>query len=556
MEQRARLTKLDAARGGRRRYAGSAGAAACLLVLWLCGCALLPPNSFLDQTKVGRFPGEMQETGIRRILTPRELPESYASATEPTPEDLIPYSTEYRIGPGDTLGISIDDLLEQGRPFQIQQEVNENGYVRISRLGQVYVAGMSEAELEQELAARVREAGLVPDPVVIIIAQVKRNRYFSILGDVLGPGSYGIPQHDFRILDALGIARGLGANSKKLLVIRRLDTAGAGRGGAAPGTPPQPRPDDTDRGATPPTRPGDYVIPPPEEPNGTYGQVSFVQIGGPSGRDGRSAYGREDDGAAQETSSAPVPPQPADVPPLPEAPGAAPRLIMDPATGEMIEVRPAQEPSASRPGESQGLAARPNGVPPDVDLPFDWDALPDYELTQRVIEIDAEALQAGDPRMNIVIRDRDMIRAPFDTGLFYLMGEVNRPGVYGFGGRSITMKQAIGAIGGGFSPLAWPERVEIIRREKGTDKQITIPVNMDKIFAGLAEDVELQDDDLVNVGTHFFAPFLFVIRNSFRFTYGFGFVYDRNFADKDSYSQRINPEIINQQRRANRGLPF
>jgi hypothetical protein len=52
------------------------------------------------------------------------------------------------------------------------------------------------------------------------------------------------------------------------------------------------------------------------------------------------------------------------------------------------------------------------------------------------------------------------------------------------------------------------------------------------------------------------APFLFVIRNSFRFTYGFGFVYDRNFADKDSYSSKINPEVLEQQRRAQRGLPF
>ncbi|NUQ49608.1 MAG: hypothetical protein HUU27_06780 [Phycisphaerae bacterium] len=191
-----------------------------------------------------------------------------------------------------------------------------------------------------------------------------------------------------------------------------------------------------------------------------------------------------------------------------------------------------------------------------MDRPFDWDSLPEYELTQRVIEIDADALQSGDPRMNIVIRDRDTIRAPFDTGVFYLMGEVNRPGVYGFGGRPITMKQALGAIGAGFTPLAWPSRVEVIRRERGTDKQITIPVNMDRVFAGLDEDVELQDDDLVNVGTHILAPFLFVIRNSFRFTYGFGFVYDRNFADKDAYSQRLNPEIAQQSRRASRGLPF
>jgi protein involved in polysaccharide export with SLBB domain len=175
---------------------------------------------------------------------------------------------------------------------------------------------------------------------------------------------------------------------------------------------------------------------------------------------------------------------------------------------------------------------------------------------QRTIEIDVNALKAGDPRQNIVVRNRDQIVVPVDTGVFYLMGQVNRPGVFGLNDREVTLKQALGAIGGGFAPLAWPSRCEIIRREKGTDKQITMTVDVDRIFAGLEPDIVLQDDDLVNVGTHTLAPFLFVIRNSFRFTYGFGFVYDRNFADKDAYTARLNPEIVEQNRRAQRGLPF
>jgi len=104
--------------------------------------------------------------------------------------------------------------------------------------------------------------------------------------------------------------------------------------------------------------------------------------------------------------------------------------------------------------------------------------------------------------------------------------------------------------------MAWPQRCELIRREPGTDKQVIRTVNLDAIFAGLEDDFFLRDEDVLNVGTHIVAPFLFVIRNSFRFTYGFGFVYDRNFADKDAYSNRINPEIVEQQRRASRGLSF
>lgn len=189
------------------------------------------------------------------------------------------------------------------------------------------------------------------------------------------------------------------------------------------------------------------------------------------------------------------------------------------------------------------------------DTDFDWEDVPEYELTQRVIEINIDALRSGDPRQNIVIRDRDTIHIPQDTGVFYLMGEVNRPGVFGFGGREITVKQAI-ATAGNLSQLAWPSRCEIVRREKGTDKQITIPINLDRIFAGLEADVLLRDGDILNVGTDILAPFLFVVRNSFRFTYGFGFVYDRNFADQDAIGGRQNPEVREDIRRAQRGLPF
>ena len=76
------------------------------------------------------------------------------------------------------------------------------------------------------------------------------------------------------------------------------------------------------------------------------------------------------------------------------------------------------------------------------------------------------------------------------------------------------------------------------------------------IFGGLDADFILKDDDVVNVGSNFVAPFLYVARNSFRFTYGFGFVYDRNFADQDAYSARANPESVEQARRQSRGLPF
>ena len=42
--------------------------------------------------------------------------------------------------------------------------------------------------------------------------------------------------------------------------------------------------------------------------------------------------------------------------------------------------------------------------------------------------------------------------------------------------------------------------------------------------------VTLKPDDQILVGTNAVAPFIAAIRGAFRATYGFGFLYDKNFA--------------------------
>jgi hypothetical protein len=66
-----------------------------------------------------------------------------------------------------------------------------------------------------------------------------------------------------------------------------------------------------------------------------------------------------------------------------------------------------------------------------------------------------------------------------------------------------------------------------------------IQVNLDRIFAGEDADFFIKKDDLIVVGTHPAAVFLAVVRNAFRLSYGFGFVYDRNFADVDITSHNV-----------------
>lgn len=162
------------------------------------------------------------------------------------------------------------------------------------------------------------------------------------------------------------------------------------------------------------------------------------------------------------------------------------------------------------------------------------------ELVTRLIKVPTDKLLAGDPRYNIVIKPGDSIFVPVDLiGEFYIGGNVNRTGTIPLTGRPITLKQAIVAAGG-LGPLAWPKKCEVVRRI-GRKKEEIVMVDLDKIARGEQPDFFIKPNDLINVGTHATSRWRAILRNAFRATYGFGFVYDRNFADRDFGTHRPLP---------------
>ena len=158
----------------------------------------------------------------------------------------------------------------------------------------------------------------------------------------------------------------------------------------------------------------------------------------------------------------------------------------------------------------------------------------------RLIRIPAKKLLAGDSRYNIVIKPGDTIHVPVNiVGEFCIMGHVNRPGYFNMTGRPMTLKMAIAAAGG-LGPLAWPKRVEVVRRI-GRAREEIVMLDLDKISSGELPDIFIKPNDLINVGTHPTSRWRAILRNAFRATYGFGFVYDRNFSDRDFGTSRPFP---------------
>lgn len=441
-------------------------------------------KGFLDPTAVGRYQKQPLVVPILSSLDRSvDLPEEqFPNASDVRPEDLEPTGIDYMIGRNDLVNISITDLVTPNVDTIRQIRVTESGMISLPLVGQIQAAGLTEAQLEKAIVNAYRQANLIQNAQVSVSVVEARGRTFSILGAVGAPAQYAILNSEFRVLDALVLARDVSAQGVEYIyVVRQIRNQ----------TPVAPT------STEPATKPADDdVLTPQSKAKAT--PVIRAQAATPS--TGVSAA-VEDDGQkfmTVEGRQVPVP-----------TTAAAAQAEATPA--------PAQQNAAAPAAESKPLQ------------PFEFRD-PVASGKTRVIRIPYNALRNGDLRYNIIIQPYDMIVVPTpQVGEYYMGGHVARVGVYSLTARKITLKQAI-VSAGMFDQIAIPAQTDIIRRVEG-DKEIYVQVNLDKVFAGQQPDVFLKPNDVVQVGSTWWAPFVAAVRGGFRATYGFGFLFDRNYAD-------------------------
>ncbi len=403
-----------------------------------------------------------------------EPSDEFVSAGDPKPEDLVADGADYVIGKSDLVSVSITDLVAPGVETVKTTRVSESGNLTLPLIGQVRAEGLTEAQLEEAVVEAYRKANIIQKAQVSVTVSEARARTFSILGSVGNQGQFAIVQSDFRMLDALVLARDVLAGAEFVYVLRQEDAANA------PAT--QTAPDKTKIDDVAPRSMG----------------KGFRSV----------AFAAQD--VTPEEDMKPVAP----VLPTPAAKdNASPKANVDaePVQGEKTDPSAKPQPAAKAGKfEFKAPAAMPN---------------------TRVIKIPVTQLKNGDLKYNVVIRPRDLIMVPSPAiGEYYMGGHVARVGVYSLSGRHITLKQAI-VSAGMLDGIAIPQRTEIVRRI-GTNQEVFVRVDLAKVYAGDLPDIFLKPNDVVQVGTNFFAPFIAAIRGGFRFTYGFGFLYDRNFATR------------------------
>ena len=538
-------------------------------------------NSFLDPSQVGRFDKANPWGTSRPVTWPileqldvvDEPNQRWTMATDPVESDTVVEQKEYVVGEGDDVIVTVFELVSPGMPFERRFVVNELGNITTQNLGSIHVAGLTPTQIEEKLGALAVEKGFLlpkgngsPGPQVTVQVVQSQERVFSILGQVSAPSTYTILRPDFRLLDALAFAHDIPGGTQPgmeyLYVIRQQKYAGVLRAPAeanqptttAPAKSPLEALDKLNAPTTAPVAPTSPTMPtmPATAPATSPAPDSTAARANPDGptfirelppvvmlSDRPTLLAQVDldqaIGSGAPTSSAN---RPATAPAAPPATPPTATPATGPAGGESA-INQAVGGNASKPGfifvQGKGWVEVAPASMPATMSPAEAQAAATGMTPPRVIRIPIDKLKEGYPQYNIVIRPGDVINVPnIEPGEFYLLGHVGRPGVYTITGRKVTLKQAI-AASGGLDALAIPRRCDLIRRIGTTE--VTVQVDLQRIFDGEQPDIFLKANDLINVGTDAVAPFLAVTRNAYRAAYGWGFTYDRNFYNQPVISQ-------------------
>lgn len=482
-----------------------------LSMIALAGLAGCEVDSFIDPSVLGRWEKTPTVVPILdRVAVIEDTTGEEPEFTEPTESDLVPVAKQYRFGPGDRVQVTLYDVIEPGRPEPYDRVIDTRGAIELPQFGQVIIGGMTADEARAAIAAVVSK--LVPDPLVSITPSAQRNQTFTIIGAVQSPGPYYIPSADYRLLEALTSGGAFDNGVPYVYVIRQVQLTDEEKGILPPGTSIDPKKFEAKE------------TPRPAQPSGQRLLDTINELSKPKGE-----------------APAPTPaPEPAPAPPSTPSPalfaaqppsaqpgaGAPPVDLVDPDAPRKTPEAPTIAPMPG--AQWVFLNGRWIQVARAQDEPGSNSSSTQL-VSQRIIRIKLQELLNGKRRHNIVVRPGDIIRVPSaPRGVFYVTGQVARPGIFNFPDQGrMTLLRAVHSAGG-LGALGIPERVDLMRMVGG-DRQATIRLNLRAIAEQTQPDIYIKGDDVLNIGTNFWAQPLAVLRNGFRASYGFGFVLDRNF---------------------------
>jgi polysaccharide export outer membrane protein len=122
---------------------------------------------------------------------------------------------EYRIGPGDVLGV----LFWRDKELTTDVVVRPDGRISLPVMNEMDVVGLSTEELRAQITERARK--YVTDPIVSVVVRQINSRFVFITGKVNKPGPYQL-YGPMSVLQLIAMAAGLQeyADKSSIVIVR------------------------------------------------------------------------------------------------------------------------------------------------------------------------------------------------------------------------------------------------------------------------------------------------------------------------------------------------
>ncbi|MCF7974537.1 MAG: polysaccharide biosynthesis/export family protein [Phycisphaerae bacterium] len=177
----------------------------CLAILCVSGCTA----KFWDPPQLGRFrPTPAVNMILDSLGVAEEPPMAWEGGEAPRMEDAIPQDSDYTLGVGDVVTISIFELLAEGQAMVNLYEIKGTGQISVPVVGDIMASGLTETQLENKIKD-ILSPDVIAEPIVTVALQNSQRRTCSVIGEgVALPGPQLITRNDYRLADALAMAKG------------------------------------------------------------------------------------------------------------------------------------------------------------------------------------------------------------------------------------------------------------------------------------------------------------------------------------------------------------
>jgi polysaccharide biosynthesis/export protein len=146
-----------------------------------------------------------------------------AAAQQPSVTEVVSAygDTEFRLGPGDVIDVSV----YQEKELSTTVPIRPDGKISIPLVGEITASGKTAIDLQREVAQKYSQ--YIAQPSVTVVVKEVNSPKVSVLGEVKNPGVYKIKERA-TVLDAIAMAGGLTEYAKKnKITVIRVDGGGA-----------------------------------------------------------------------------------------------------------------------------------------------------------------------------------------------------------------------------------------------------------------------------------------------------------------------------------------